>query len=108
MEQKQSPLDIKVQADASNSKIVNIHINGDLSFATVPVAYEQTQDCFDEGRQIQVDLNDVRRADSAAMALILEWHRLAKEKKSKIILLNVPLILKNIANVTDLNILFTT
>ena len=107
MQQKQSSLDIKVQVDASNSKIVNIHINGDLSFATVPLAYEQTKSYFDERKSIQVDLNNVYKADSAAMALVLEWHRLAKKNDAEIILLNVPLILKNIASVTDLNILLS-
>ncbi len=105
MQLKQPAFDIKVQANATNPNVVSIHIEGELSFTTVPVAYEQTRHCFDRGQHIQVDLNDVERADSAAMALILEWHRLAKKQDVDITLFNVPLILKNIANVTGLNIL---
>lgn len=102
MSQENLPLAINIQTDANNATITNIDIKGDLSFGTVPFAYEQTRNSFGEGQHIQFDLNNVQRADSAAMALVLEWHRLAKEQKAKISLLNVPLILKNIACVTEL------
>ena len=102
MEQENLPLEITIHSDADNSMSVNISINGDLSFATVPVAYEQTKDSFANEQNIQVDLNKVQRADSSAMALILEWYRLAKEYNAKFYLLNIPPILKNIARVTDL------
>ena len=102
MEQENIPFAINVQTDAGNSTVVNVNIKGDLSFSTVPAAYEQTKNSFGEGQHIRFDLNNVQRADSAAMALILEWHRLAKEHNSQITLLNVPVMLKNIASVTDL------
>lgn len=108
MQQEHTDFDISIQTNIDNSNLINIHVKGDLSFKTVAVAYERTQDCFNDGQDIEIDLNDIKRADSSAMALILEWHRLAKENESRISLLNVPLILKNIASVTDLDTLVSS
>ena len=100
MSQEKSIFDIAVKSDTNN--VINIHVKGELSFTTVPDAYSRTKNCFYSGEHVQVDLNDVNRTDSAAMALILEWHRLAKEHNVQITLNNIPVMLKKIASVSDL------
>ena len=100
MKSENSVFDIKIETDVNN--IVNIYITGELSFTTVPVAYDQTKNCFNKGQDIQVNLNDVRRTDSAAMALILEWSRLAKTFNTRLKLNNIPDMLQKIASVSDL------
>ena len=100
--EQESIFDIMVATDAANSNVVIIHIKGNLSFTTVPIAYEKTRDCFKQGQHVQVDLNEVQRADSAAMALILEWYRLAREHNGRITLNNIPTMLKKIASFSDL------
>ena len=94
------PFDITIKNDNNNE--TNILIKGDLSFVSVPDIYNRTKNCFENAKHIQVDLHDVQRTDSAAMALILEWHRLAKENNSQITLNNIPAMLKRIASVSDL------
>ena len=103
MEQESPVFNIIVKNDTVDTNVVNIHIKGELSFNTVPEAYARTRDCFNNGEHVQVDLSDVQRTDSAAIALILEWHRLAKEHNARIILNNIPVMLKKIASVSDLD-----
>jgi anti-anti-sigma factor len=108
MPQDKTLFDINTEIDPHNAAIVNIHVEGDLSFVTVPLVFEQTRHCFDQAQHVQFHLNNVQRADSAAMALILEWHRLAKEYNAAITLHDVPVLLKKIAHVTDLDSLLST
>lgn len=94
---------ITVQVEVKDSAEASIHIVGDLGFTTVPVAYEKTRDCFAEHRKVIVDLEKVGRSDSAALALVLEWQRLAKEAGAELILQNIPPMLHNIARVSELD-----
>ena len=94
---------ITVEVKVNDSAEASIHIAGDLGFTTVPAAYEKTRQCFAEHRRITVDLEKVGRSDSAALALVLEWQRLAKEAGAELILQNIPPMLHNIARVSELD-----
>jgi phospholipid transport system transporter-binding protein len=53
-------------------------VSGELTFATVP-AYLQGNGALFAGRgDLTIDLRGVMRADSAGVALLVEWLRLAR------------------------------
>ncbi|MFL6649064.1 MAG: lipid asymmetry maintenance protein MlaB [Sulfurifustis sp.] len=65
--------------------------SGSLTFETVPGLLDQTQKWLQEpGGAITVDLKGVTRADSAGLALLVEWLRLARLKNRPLTFSNVP------------------
>ncbi len=71
----------------------HIRLVGELSFETVPGILAQTPRLFSasgEGKAIEIDLQDVSRSDSAGLALLIEWHRLACRLQRPIRFHNVP------------------
>jgi phospholipid transport system transporter-binding protein len=74
---------------------------GDLTFATVPALYEDADLDF-TATQIRVDLADVRHADSAGLALLLEWLRIARVAECDIVYLHIPAQLQSLIEVSGL------
>lgn len=55
-----------------------LQVSGDLTFATVTPLLRESKALFDAGATpLLVDLSGVGRADSAGLALLIEWLRLA-------------------------------
>lgn len=77
-------------------------LTGDLVFASVPELVPRLPGLFAEGGRLTVDLAGVKRADSAALALLLEILRLAGEEGSALTLCNVPASLRNIIAISEL------
>jgi len=102
MKQDSIQSDVTIRMQTQDNESVIIHVQGPLCFATVPAAYQQTKKCFDGQREVRVDLANVQRSDSAALALVLEWQRLANETGATLILQNIPSMLQNIARISDL------
>ena len=75
---------------------------GDLTFANVPALYEDAELGFSAG-QISVDLADVRHADSAGLALLLEWLRHARAVGCEIVYLHIPPQLQSLIDVSGLD-----
>ncbi|HEY8553493.1 MAG TPA: STAS domain-containing protein, partial [Burkholderiales bacterium] len=49
-------------------------VAGDLTFETVPEIYAESRAWFERANgRVTVDLAEVERADSAGLALLLEW-----------------------------------
>jgi phospholipid transport system transporter-binding protein len=68
-----------------------IVVSGSITFDTVPGLFEQTRDWLENtGAPTSVDLRDVARADSAGLALLVEWLRLAKLHGRTLKFTNVP------------------
>lgn len=56
-----------------------LRLSGDLTFATVSALLEESQGVFDNaGEDLRIDLSGVHRADSAGLALLIEWLRAAR------------------------------
>jgi phospholipid transport system transporter-binding protein len=53
-------------------------VQGDLTFATASEALKATAPLFGSGRALRFDLKGVGRADSAGVALLIEWVRRAE------------------------------
>lgn len=76
---------------------------GELSFATVTRLHGESQPLFAQPGDIRVDLQDIERADSAGLALLIEWMRNARELGKSIQFLNIPQQMLAIARVSSLD-----
>jgi phospholipid transport system transporter-binding protein len=77
---------------------------GELSFATAPQALQRTTHLFKRATGDQVfDLARVERADSAGVALLLEWQRRADQNGVKLCYVNLPEQLQAIMRVAGVD-----
>lgn len=64
---------------------------GELSLETVPGLLERGAEIMGRGaRAVELDLREVTRADSAGLALMIEWMRAAHRHHKNIVFRNVP------------------
>ncbi len=80
-----------------------LYVSGVVSFDTVPRLSEAAERLFQGLDQISVDLSKVTRADSAGLALMVEWMRQARELELPITYLNIPAQMLAIARVSGLD-----
>jgi len=93
---------IEVKADGS------ISVSGELNHQTVPALLKQSGELLfrgdgNPGGDIAVDLNAVSRADSAGVALLIEWLRQAKRNNKTIRFSNMPEQMHEIATVSGVD-----
>lgn len=67
-----------------------LSLEGELSFASVPALLRRGSSLFAGQDAIELDLAGVRRADSAGLALLVEWLAQAKRLGRKLDFLHVP------------------
>ncbi len=79
------------------------HVGGELTFATVKDILEPAQILFDSASELDIDLTDVIRSDSAGLALLINWIRTAKIDNKKIVFHNIPAQMLAIANASGLD-----
>jgi phospholipid transport system transporter-binding protein len=78
-------------------------VRGALTFATVSDLYPQSEGWIrDSAGPVTVDLKDVRRADSAGLALLVEWLRLARAGGRELRFINVSEQVRSLARVNGL------
>lgn len=82
----------------------NLAVSGVLTFNTVPDVLTQSAPWIDKaGGPITMDLKEVRRADSAGLALLVEWLRRAKDKGRQLRFVNVPDQVRSLIRVNGLS-----
>jgi phospholipid transport system transporter-binding protein len=67
-----------------------LRLTGELSFKTVPALVIESRSVFKNAEGLDVDLADVGRADSAGVALLIEWQRQAQKQNQSIRFFNIP------------------
>ncbi|MGD8484385.1 MAG: STAS domain-containing protein [Thioalkalispiraceae bacterium] len=78
-------------------------IIGELNMSTVPQLLQDMAAVFSTSQQARViDLTDVSRSDSAGLALLLEWQRLAQEQGLQLTFRNLPEQMQAIIKVSGL------
>lgn len=78
-------------------------VEGVLDFDTVvPLVAESRQYFAGKGGRLEVDLQGVQRANSAGLALLLEWLELAKKREISLHFRNLPESLTRLAAITNL------
>jgi len=83
-----------------------IRIDGDLTFATVPGLLGKARGLFEGSSTFVVDLQGVTQADSAGLALLLEWLKRCRRREQDLYFRNLPDSLVEIAGVSSLGGLF--
>ncbi len=73
----------------------------DLTFSTVSEILTESEELFPHHESITVDMAGVRQADSAGLALLIEWLSLANARGREIRYENIPEQLKVIARISE-------
>ena len=79
-----------------------LYLIGDLDFYNVMSVYEKSLVLLKNNPAYHIDFSGLKTSDSAGIALILEWLKLAKHHHKKIQLNNLSANLQSIANVSGL------
>ena len=77
-------------------------LQGELDFESVPSMLQHAGARMLGNDRLEVDLRDVTRADSAGLALLVEWLRESESAGNEIVFVNVPDQLLSIARVCGL------
>lgn len=81
-----------------------LQVSGELTFATVSALLEQSRPLLDGAQGwLVMDLAGVERVDSAGLALLIQWMRMAKSGAVDILFRHVPEQLLAIAHASDLD-----
>ncbi|PHS24512.1 MAG: sulfate transporter [Methylophaga sp.] len=78
-------------------------VTGELTFATVNALLEQAPDLFENHHKLNIDLTNVTRSDSAGLALLIDWIRLAKNTNKEIMFYNIPAQMLAISNASGVD-----
>lgn len=78
-------------------------IAGELTLATASSVLAKSRSEFAQAEALNIDLADVTRADSAALALLVSWMRLAKQSDKHIQFQNLPAQMLAIAKASGLD-----
>jgi len=78
-------------------------LQGELDFESVPAVLRHAGARMLGKDRLEVDLKAVTRADSAGLALLVEWLRESETAGNEIVFINVPDQLRSIARVCGLD-----
>lgn len=84
-----------------------VSLEGELTFTTVPAAYERLRDVLDGRERLVLDLASVGRADSASLALLVELQREARERGVELEMTGMPDPLMRLARLSGVDSLLT-
>lgn len=76
---------------------------GELVFETVVDLLERGEPLLRQGGCLEVDLSKVSATDSAGLALLIEWMRIAQESGTELHYHGVPEQLMALASISDLD-----
>lgn len=80
-----------------------MQLSGVLDLDSVPELLSALETLSYDAPAVAVDLSGVARADSAGVALLVAWMRLARQAQRDIRFLNMPSQMHNIARVSGLD-----
>jgi phospholipid transport system transporter-binding protein len=78
-------------------------LSGELVFATVSGALEQSQALFTGHDPVDIDLAGVTATDSAGLALLVEWAAWARRERCKLRLRNLPTQAAALARISEVD-----
>ena len=92
------------EASFDNISEGNYRLSGRVTFATVPAVWHESEAMFiSPAQSLSVDLAGVVHADSAGLALLIEWLRSAQRVEKTISFKHVPEQLHSIAKLSQLD-----
>ena len=78
-------------------------VTGDLNFKTVSDLFMNSTEMFTDGSTVEIDLARVGRVDSAGLALLIEWMKIAHLKNIRIRFRNLSEQMYAIARTSELD-----
>lgn len=82
-------------------------VSGRMTFQTVPQFMAHTHEWLQGGSgQVTVDMHGVTLADSAGLALMLEWLQMARAAKREIVFTHIPDQVRDLIHVNGLQRVF--
>jgi phospholipid transport system transporter-binding protein len=83
-------------------------ISGSLTFQTVPRFQDQAESLLQREEQpVTIDMLGVTQADSAGLALMIEWLQMARVAKRELVFANIPEQMRDLIRVNGLQQLFS-
>jgi len=82
----------------------NFFLEGELTFSSLNKQTIRSFDILKQAKEIQLDLTKVSSADSAGLALVLEWIKHSKQNNIKLLLKNIPQQIQKLAALSDLDL----
>ncbi len=97
-----------LETDFNDPHCCQMAINGHLTIETVNDIWQQGCEKIRQsaGSPMIVDLSKVSHCDSAGVAMIIDWLRVAKKNNKQLILKNLPEQMRAIVEVSGLSKLF--
>lgn len=83
------------------------YIKGGIVFASVNHVHQQVVQALKQREKLVLNLSHVTKVDSAALALLCEWRRMAKKRKLQIEFVSPPEALVNLIDLCDLQPVLT-
>lgn len=80
-------------------------VSGELNFATVMDLWNKSLPLFTRQSQLTIDLSQVTTSNSAGLALLIEWLKLAKNEKKTLKFVNIPQQLQTLADVAGVELI---
>jgi phospholipid transport system transporter-binding protein len=82
-------------------------MNGQVTFQSVPQFLAHTDKWLrDAAGNVKIDMHGVTHADSAGLALLIEWLHLARSAKREIVFTNMPEQMRDLIRVNGLTQVF--
>ncbi|HEU4655838.1 MAG TPA: STAS domain-containing protein [Steroidobacteraceae bacterium] len=78
-------------------------VSGVLDASTTPALLEQSKERFTHEKSVDVDFAQVTESDSAGMALLIEWMRLARRQGQKLRFSNIPAQIAALARISEVD-----
>lgn len=75
-------------------------VEGDLTFATIDKRTVKAMNFLATAKEITIDLSQVANTDSAGLALMIEWIRYCRAKRTQLRFSNVPKQLLSLARLS--------
>jgi len=91
------------EATISNKGVNQFAVSGKLSFDTVSDLLQQGTALFANASGVDIDLSAVTHADSAGLALLLEWLRYGKHNNKVVRYQNLPAQLRSLAAISEVD-----
>lgn len=100
---KKNDSDCRLELLESDGSTGRFQIKGKLDFESVIALNLQARKLFRDFREIIIDLSEVSYVNSAGLALLLDWKcLLVLQEKKSLELLNAPLKLLNLAQMSEI------
>jgi phospholipid transport system transporter-binding protein len=81
----------------------HFRLSGELTFDTVPDLLVRSRQLFAACPALEIDLAGVDRVDSAGLALLTEWTRVAESLQQEIGFTNMPAQMRDLVRVSGLD-----